>query len=137
MEQALDHFLQIHLTDTPESFLQALEKEQIQEIGGYWLFTGQAGEKQFEKNLNYLASSETISPTDYQNWQKETDFHFIAQTIDGDYLVASKEQIRFIPVSLYREDLETYSLTLGEFFQAYFNGKLVSKIIPKITNKKQ
>lgn len=114
---------------TPSQFLQLLDQANIQDIDGYLLFTGQTGCKQWLENVDYLASSQTVSRELIEKWQTEGDFQFIGQTIDGDYLVATKVWVRVIPVSLYQSDIEKYQLNLADFFLRYLDGELPSQIL--------
>lgn len=112
----------------PQSFLTAvLENEQDEESA---IIFSQTLEEQFEQNVQYLASDETISSDDISNW-KQKEFLVVAQTIDGDYIAGTAEQSFVIPVSLYKEDIETYDLFLSDFFIAYTSGTLNSSILPK------
>ncbi|WP_086313453.1 hypothetical protein A5821_000956 [Enterococcus sp. 7F3_DIV0205] len=112
----------------PQSFLTAvLENEQDEESA---IIFSQTLEEQFEQNVQYLASDETISSDDISNW-KQKEFLVVAQTIDGDYIAGTTEQSFVIPVSLYKEDIETYDLFLSDFFIAYTSGTLNSSILPK------
>ncbi|WP_207696338.1 hypothetical protein DOK67_0002940 [Enterococcus sp. DIV0212c] len=119
------------LTDNdPQNFLTiVLDNEQDEDS---IIVFSHALEEQFENNVQYLASEETISLDDISKW-KEDEFLIVAQTIDGDYIAGTKEQTFVIPVSLYKSDLEIYDLFLADFFIDYLNGSLDSSILPKIT----
>lgn len=88
-------------------------------------------ENQFEKNIEYLASEETISSKEVDEW-KRYDFLVVAQTIDGDYIAGEMDKTLIIPTSLYKTDIEIFSMPLGEFFMAYENGSILSTILPKM-----
>lgn len=91
----------------PQSFLATvLENEQNEDAV---VIFNQNLEEQFEQNVQYLASDETISLDDISTWQ-EKEFLVVAQTIDGDYIAGTTEQTFVIPVSLYKADIETYNL---------------------------
>lgn len=113
---------------TPKSFLTAvLENDQDEEST---IIFSQTIEEQFEQNVHYLASDDTISLDDLSNWS-EQEFLVVAQTIDGDYIAGTTEQSFVIPVSLYKSDIETYDLVLSDFFIAYTNNLICSSILPK------
>ncbi|EOH92279.1 hypothetical protein UAW_03264 [Enterococcus haemoperoxidus ATCC BAA-382] len=113
---------------TPKSFLTAvLENDQDEEST---IIFSQTIEEQFEQNVHYLASDDTISLDDLSNWS-EQEFLVVAQTIDGDYIAGTTEQSFVIPVSLYKSDIETYDLFLSDFFIAHTNNLICSSILPK------
>ena len=89
-------------------------------------------DKDFKNNCAFLVSEETISETDLLDW-KTKDFLVVAQTIDGDYVASMNRQTLIIPASLYKNDIEYSTLPLCDFFIAYYNGKITSNILPKIT----
>ncbi|MGX7150597.1 hypothetical protein [Enterococcus ureasiticus] len=116
------------LTETdPQSFLTAV-LENVQDKDSTVIFS-QTVEEQFEQNVQYLASDETISLDDLSIW-KEHGFLVVAQTIDGDYIAGTMEQTFVIPVSLYKSDIESYDLFLSDFFIAYTNRTIHSQILP-------
>ncbi|EOH99105.1 hypothetical protein UAY_01882 [Enterococcus moraviensis ATCC BAA-383] len=111
----------------PQSFLATvLENEQNEDAV---VIFNQNLEEQFEQNVQYLASDETISLEDISTWQ-EKEFLVVAQTIDGDYIAGTTEQTFVIPVSLYKADIETYNLFLTDFFIDYTTHKIDSSILP-------
>lgn len=114
---------------TPQIFLTAvLDQEQDKEST---IIFSQGLEEQFEQNVNYLASDETISSEEILNW-KENGFLIVAQTIDGDYIAGTLDQTLVIPISLYKSDMEIYDFQLPDFFINYTNGTLGSAILPEI-----
>ncbi|MBO0473216.1 hypothetical protein IGL98_001551 [Enterococcus sp. DIV0840] len=118
------------LTETdPQSFLTSV-LENAQDEDSTVIFS-QTVEEQFEQNVQYLASDETISLDDLSIW-KEHGFLVVAKTIDGDYIAGTMEQTFVIPVSLYKSDIESYDLFLSDFFIDYTNGIINSEILPKM-----
>lgn len=113
----------------PISFLKII-LSQPSEKDSIFTFS-QTIENQFETNVNYLLSEETVSPEELSSWKKN-GFLVVAQTIDGDYIAGIEKQTFVIPVSLYKSDIETYDLTLSDFFISYSEGKIKSQILPKI-----
>ncbi|ALS00369.1 hypothetical protein ATZ33_02945 [Enterococcus silesiacus] len=112
----------------PQSFLTAvLAYEQAEDS---MIIFSQSLEEQFEQTIQYLTSDDTISLNDLSSW-KNHGFLVVAQTIDGDYIAGTAEQTFVIPVSLYKTDIETYHLSLPDFFIAYTNHTIVSSILPK------
>lgn len=117
-----------HLIDNqPTTFLNAV-LAQTTEKDAFFIFS-QASESQFEQNLQYLLSDETISLQELLNW-KIKGFLIVAQTIDGDYVAGTESQTFIIPVSLYKSDIEIYDMPLGEFFSNYSRGTINSTILP-------
>ncbi|PZL75386.1 hypothetical protein CI088_05315 [Enterococcus plantarum] len=111
----------------PQQFLSVvLENQQDEEST---IIFSQTIEEQFEQNVQYLSSDETVDLDDITRW-KELGFLVVAQTIDGDYIAGTTEQTFVIPVSLYTSDIETYELVLADFFIAYTNGAIHSNILP-------
>jgi hypothetical protein len=113
---------------TPQSFLTAVLRNE-QDEDSLFVFSEQI-EAQFEQNLAFLASAETISPADVDVW-KQQDFRVVAQTIDGDYIAGTLDQTFIIPTSLYKSDIEIHSLFLSDFFVDYANHSLESALLPK------
>lgn len=117
------------LTETdPQLFLAKVLQNQQDETSS--IIFSQTIEKQFEQNVQYLSSDETVSLDDLSNW-KEHNFLVVAQTIDGDYIAGTTKQTFVIPMSLYKSDIESYDLFLSDFFIAYENGSIHSSILPK------
>lgn len=117
------------LTETdPQLFLAKVLQNQQDETST--IIFSQTIEKQFEQNVQYLSSDETVSLDDLSNW-KEHNFLVVAQTIDGDYIAGTTKQTFVIPMSLYKSDIESYDLFLSDFFIAYENGSIHSSILPK------
>lgn len=117
------------LTETdPQIFLAKVLQNQQDETST--IIFSQTIEKQFEQNVQYLSSDETVSLDDLSNW-KEHNFLVVAQTIDGDYIAGTTKQTFVIPMSLYKSDIESYDLFLSDFFIAYENGSIHSSILPK------
>ncbi|MBM7688141.1 hypothetical protein [Enterococcus ureilyticus] len=113
---------------TPQKFLTAvLTNEQDEDSS---IIFSQQLEKQFEQNIQYLASEETISSEDVATWKK-SEFLVIAQTIDGDYIAGTIHQTLVIPASLYKTDIEVFDLKLPDFFIEYTNNTLNSALLPK------
>lgn len=111
----------------PQQFLSVvLENQQDEEST---IIFSQTIEEQFEQNVQYLSSDETVDLDDITRW-KELGFLVVAQTIDGDYIAGTTEQTFVIPVSLYTSDIEIYELVLADFFIAYTNGAIHSNILP-------
>ncbi|MEI5992014.1 hypothetical protein [Enterococcus crotali] len=121
--------LKEELIDTdPNSFLTTvLENEQEEDST---IIFSRTVEEQFEQAIQYLASEDTISLDDLSSWKK-CGFLVVAQTIDGDYIAGTNGQTFVIPVSLYKEDIERYPLSLPDFFIAYTDHTIVSSILPK------
>ncbi|MBO0466804.1 hypothetical protein JZO73_04565 [Enterococcus plantarum] len=111
----------------PQQFLSVVLKNQQDEEST--IIFSQTIEEQFEQNVQYLSSDETVDLDDITRW-KELGFLVVAQTIDGDYIAGTTEQTFVIPVSLYTSDIETYELVLADFFIAYTNGVIHSNILP-------
>lgn len=117
------------LGDTrPITFLNKV-LNQPTELDPFFIFS-QEIEATFEKNVAYLLADETISNQELLSWKKK-NFLVVAQTIDGDYIAGTEEQTLIIPASLYKSDIETFDMTLGDFFTHYTDGTLPSKILPK------
>ena len=115
--------------NNPQHFLTVvLENQQDKEST---LIFSETIEDQFEQNIQYLCSDETISFDDILIW-KQHGFLVVAQTIDGDYIAATTEQTFVIPVSLYKSDIETYDLFITDFFIAYTTGTIRSEFLPEI-----
>lgn len=112
----------------PQSFLTAV-LENKQDDDSTIIFS-QLIEEQFEQNVQYLASDETISLTDIAQWT-ENEFLVVGQTIDGDYIAGTTTQTFVIPISLYKSDMEIYNLFLTDFFIDYTNKLVSSVLLPK------
>ena len=87
---------------------------------------------QFKKNCLFLASEETITEKNLLDWEKN-EFLVVCQTIDGDYITGLGNQTLVIPASLYKSDIEYFNLLLCDFFIAYSQNKIHSKILPTIS----
>ncbi|MGM0217413.1 hypothetical protein [Enterococcus sp. AZ126] len=112
----------------PQLFLAKVLQNQQDETST--IIFSQTIEKQFEQNVQYLSSDETVSLDDLITW-KDHHFLVVAQTIDGDYIAGTTKQTFVIPMSLYKSDIESYGLFLSDFFIAYENGSIHSSILPK------
>ena len=119
----------------PHSFLQQMITEQQNEEDPFFIFQTDI-EQKFETNIQFLASEDTLSEADYHYW-KETDFLIVCQTIDGDFIGGNDDETFIIPSSLYKEDIEIYSLFLSDFFVSYEEGMIDSKILPPISRPEQ
>lgn len=107
----------------PKCFLQAAAQCQMKEYEDYFFFATPKRERDFLAAIHFLASPETFSVSDYQKWV------LIAQTIDGDYLLADDQQTMILPVSLYRSDIELIDLPIVDFFIQYDNQQIQSNIL--------
>lgn len=113
----------------PQTFLSEILSSS--ESDDFFIFS-QTIDKSFKENCIFLASEETISDTDLLDWQKE-DFLVVSQTIDGDYIAGMAKKTLVIPASLYKSDIESLACPLCTFFISYYDGDIVSTILPKIT----
>lgn len=123
METIMTKLKQLLTSSDPHCFLQAVAQCQMQEYEEYFLFATPKRERDFISAVDFLSSPETFSLSDYQNWV------LIAQTIDGDYLLANDQQTMILPVSLYRSDIEMIDLPIVDFFIRYDEGKIQSHIL--------
>lgn len=110
-------------TTTPDGFLDALSKAQINSFHEYLLFGTSEKQALFLQNLAFLAEEDV--------WTAEelTDYQLVAQSIDNDYILASNNHVMVIPSHLYRDDSETYEVTITPFFEQYLEGSLASNIL--------
>ena len=128
METMMTKLKQLLPSTDPEKFLQSLAQLQITEYEKYFIFSTPRQERLFFESITYLASPETFS-FDQLQLKSENPWKLICQTIDGDYLLARKEETMVLPVSLYKTDIEIYPYTIVDFFIAYDNGEIPSRIL--------
>lgn len=125
----METFKQLALMTTntsPTHFLNLIKEKNLQEMTDYFIFNNEKNSQQFYQALDFLA--------DDGIWTKEelTDYTFIAQTIDNDYIVATDDQTLVIPYSCYQSDSETFDLSVFTFFSLVEDNELHSQIIAKI-----
>lgn len=112
---------------TGQAFL-ATVRNKPQEADNFFVFEEHA-KQAFERSIDFLASPETLTPADIEAYQQE-GFLLIAQTIDGDYIASTADKVLVIPVSLYKKDIEVYSMPITDFFIQFEEGTLHSAILP-------
>lgn len=110
-------------TTTPDALLEALSQAEISSFHEYLLFGTSEKKALFLQNLTFLAEEDVWTP------EELVDYQLVAQTIDNDYILASNSQVLVIPSHLYRDDSETYDLTITTFFEQYIEGALPSNIL--------
>lgn len=110
-------------TSHPTEILTYLKERSIQDYNGYLLFNLDQKEETFFKNLSFLADEST--------WIKE-DLDgqvLIAQTIDNDYLFATKSSVTVIPYSFNKQDSEIFDLPIWDFLIAFEEKTLETSIL--------
>lgn len=116
---------------SPAEFLDFLSAQSLESLDDFFIFSGSDGYKQFIEAIDFLHSNATLSQEDLGSLKAQPGFHYICQTIDGDYLLATSEQVLVVPSSLNKTDIERYALSIVPFFLKYEDGSLSSKILPK------
>lgn len=125
----METFKQLALMTTntsPTHFLNLIKEKNLQEMTDYFIFNNEKNSQQFYQTLEFLA--------DDGIWTKEelTDYTFVAQTIDNDYVLATDDKTLVIPYSCYQSDSETFDVSVFTFFSLVEDNELHSKIIAKI-----
>ncbi|MBO0482525.1 hypothetical protein [Candidatus Enterococcus courvalinii] len=95
-----------------------LQEEKVETIGELVLFPST---DYLQKSLAATPSVLTITPTEYQ--QMLDHYELVARTIDGDYLLASEQEVIMIPHSHVKEDILYYDNTFSSLIIKYANSK--------------
>lgn len=106
-------------------FLELIKEHNMQYETSYFIFNNKNNEENFFQTLDFLA--------DEPIWTKEelTNYTFIAQTIDNDYILATETQTLIIPYSCYKTDSECFNTNVFDFFSSYEQDLLHSTILSK------
>lgn len=111
--------------NSPTHFLELVKDNSLQNLTSYFIFNNTKNEVSFFQTLKFLAEDAI--------WTKDelSNYTFIAQTIDNDYVLASEKQTLVIPYSCYKSDSELFEDNVFDFFSKQEQGLLHSNILPK------
>ena len=107
------------------SFKTFIQTQAINEIDEYFILEQPQVNENFQQNLKSLFSPETIPLT----FLEDNHASVIAQTIDGDFIVANNQYTWVIDRSMYLEDSECFLVTINQWFTAYFQHQLLSSVL--------
>lgn len=121
-------FFNQHCYDTNAQWFTALKKAHLTHYNDYLIFniSGQL-DQPFLNSCLFLASQTTLSLKEAKTYL--TEGFLVAQSIDGDYIVALSNKTLVIPVDLHRNDIEVFPFTIAQFMAKLNNQTLQSRYI--------
>ncbi|MGX7030791.1 hypothetical protein [Vagococcus zengguangii] len=113
------------LDGSVSAFKDFVTSQAIYEIDGYFILEYPRIERLFQQSITQLADTAHITP----DFLIENQASVIAMTIDGDFIIANDQHTWVLERSLYKEDCECFTLPINLWWQAYFDGEIISRIL--------
>lgn len=128
MTDAFTHLITNETFSDLDDFQFKLSQSNITDVNDYLILSQPLITDTFIKTGNYFIDE---GITDIFSIEKLIDScgQVIAMTIDGDFICASDDTTWVMPKSLLLSDIETYSLSIDNFFKELLTDGLTSQII--------